>query len=103
MKSKKWIAFVPFYLLVAIIFIGAAQSGSRAVTVMKENAPIERVHCFVIDAGHGGIDGGATSCTGVLESKINLDICLKLNDLLHFMGYETVMIRNMKVLKSSLE
>ena len=40
------------------------------------------VKVIVIDAGHGGMDGGATSCTGVLESKINLDIALKLEKLL---------------------
>ncbi|MBQ8834548.1 MAG: N-acetylmuramoyl-L-alanine amidase [Oscillospiraceae bacterium] len=54
---------------------------------------MEREHCIVIDAGHGGIDGGATSCTGKLESTFNLEIALRLNDLLHFLGYETKMIR----------
>ena len=48
---------------------------------------------MVIDAGHGGVDGGATSCTGVLESTINLEIALKLDDLLHLLGINTSMIR----------
>ena len=39
------------------------------------------------------MDGGATSCTGVLESQINLEIALRLNDLLHLLGCDTVMIR----------
>ena len=47
----------------------------------------------VIDPGHGGVDGGATSCTGKLESNMNLEISLRLNDLLHFLGYRTGMIR----------
>jgi len=55
--------------------------------------PMERNHTIVIDAGHGGVDGGATSCTGILESKFNLDIALKLNDLMHLLGYQTRMIR----------
>jgi N-acetylmuramoyl-L-alanine amidase len=47
----------------------------------------------VIDAGHGGEDGGAVSCTGAKESDINLQIAIRLNDLLRLMGFDTVMIR----------
>ena len=93
MKRSTWIAFVPFYLLVAIIFLGISTGGSRAVTAINQQRPVEREHAIVIDAGHGGIDGGATSCTGVLESQINLEIALRLEDFLHFLGYKTVMIR----------
>lgn len=93
MKRGYSIALLPFYLLVGILFIGIAQGGSYAVTAIRENKPIERKHIVIIDAGHGGIDGGATSCTGVLESTLNLEISLRLNDLLRFLGYETVMIR----------
>jgi len=66
---------------------------SHAVTVMAENAPLEREWCIVLDAGHGGVDGGAVSCTGKPESMINLEITIRLRDLLHLLGYETKMIR----------
>ena len=93
LKKGNFVSFLPFYLLTVILFIGIAGGGSRAVTVASEKSPYDRKCCFVIDAGHGGIDGGATSCTGVLESSINLEIALRLEDLMHFLGYETVMIR----------
>lgn len=93
MKGSTWVGFVPFYLLVLIVVIGIAGAGSNAVTVIAQNRPVERKHCIVIDAGHGGIDGGATSCTGVLESQINLEIALRINDLFRLLGYDTVMIR----------
>lgn len=93
MKRENWVAMLPFYLLVSIFFIGIAKGGSEAVSAISQKIPIEREHRIVIDAGHGGIDGGATSCTGVLESTINLDIAMRLDDLMHFLGYETVMIR----------
>lgn len=84
---------LPIYLFVLIGCVSIAHFGSQAVTTMVESSPIEGRRIIVVDAGHGGIDGGATSCTGVLESQFNLDIALRLNDLLRFMGYETKMIR----------
>lgn len=93
MKRSSWLGMLPFYLLAAILCIGAAQIGSRSVTTAVQSSAVEWEHTIIIDAGHGGIDGGATSCTGVLESTLNLEIALRLNDLLHLLGYNTVMIR----------
>lgn len=89
-KRKTWVFF--YFLTIAGVLL-AAQWGSRAVTVIAESRPIEREHCIVIDPGHGGEDGGATSCTGLVESTYNLDISLRLNDLLHLLGHDTKMTR----------
>lgn len=90
---KKRRGWVFFYIMTIAAVLLAAQWGSRAVTVIAENSPIDREHRIVIDPGHGGEDGGATSCTGMVESAYNLDISLRLNDLFHLLGYETKMIR----------
>ena len=48
----------------------------------------------VLDAGHGGIDGGVSGRkTGVKESEINLAIAFRLNDVLTEMGFEVTMTR----------
>lgn len=91
--KKRLMSSIAMYVLVLSMLIIAGFSGSEAVTVIAENAPITNRKCVVIDAGHGGVDGGATSCTGVLESKINLEISLRLEDLMHLLGIQTVMIR----------
>lgn len=82
-----------FYFGTIACVLLLAQLGSEAVTTIAQITPIDRKYCIVVDAGHGGIDGGATSCTGVLESKFNLSIAQRLNDLLTFLGYDTKMIR----------
>jgi len=85
---------LPFaYGVIIFMFLVGTFSANRAVTVMVETAPIHRNHTLVIDPGHGGVDGGATSCTGKLESSFNLEISLRLRDLLHLLGHETALIR----------
>ncbi len=47
----------------------------------------------VIDPGHGGADGGAVGYSGSVEKDMNLDISLKLRDLLKVCGFRVVMTR----------
>lgn len=93
MKSDQTIAYVPFFLLAVILIIGIARGGQQAVSALADGPDEAPGKCFVIDAGHGGEDGGATSCTGVLESQINLEITLRLEPLLRFLGRNTLSIR----------
>ena len=92
--KKSYIFLYCFYFMVFFSIILFSIWGSRTVTAFSENQPLENRHCFIIDAGHGGVDGGAISCTGVFESHLNLEISLRLNDLLHLLGYDTKMIRS---------
>lgn len=94
---KKRVRSGVFYTLIVAGILIAAHLGSRTVTVIAENMSVPRDNCIVIDPGHGGEDGGATSCTGVLESTYNLEISLRLNDLLHLLGYDTKMTRTSDV------
>jgi N-acetylmuramoyl-L-alanine amidase len=48
---------------------------------------------ILIDPGHGGIDGGAKSKSGVIEKDINLQISLKLKDILEKKGYKVYLTR----------
>lgn len=52
---------------------------------------------LVLDAGHGGEDGGAVSLTGAFESEINLSIVQKLNGLAGLYGVPTVLTRTSDV------
>ena len=47
----------------------------------------------VVDAGHGGMDGGAVSKNGTMEKDINLNIAKRLEYYLTENGYTTVMTR----------
>ena len=91
MKKRGKSIIVYFLTVLSVVLLSVW--GSSAVTVISENSPIERKSRIIIDPGHGGVDGGATSVTGKLESAFNLEIGLRLRDLLSFLGYQTKMIR----------
>ncbi len=92
-KYRRYWSLVPSYLAVLGLIFALTVSGSRAVTTYAQIQRAKMQTCVVIDPGHGGEDGGAISCTGIPESKINLEIAAKLNDLLNLLGYQTKMIR----------
>lgn len=50
----------------------------------------------IVDAGHGGIDGGATSASGIAEADINLDISVKTRDIMNLLGVSVIMTRSDK-------
>ena len=88
----------------ALIF-GCICAGMSAVSVIsgrsgKEAVPAALIgedHEFpviILDAGHGGIDGGCTTADGVPEKGINLGILLRLRDMLEISGYEVHVTRD---------
>lgn len=89
-KQQSWILVC---LITSVTVLIVACWGSRAITAIAQITPLEREQCIVIDAGHGGEDGGATSCCGILESTYNLEIALRLRDLFQLLGYDTLMTR----------
>ena len=53
---------------------------------------------IIIDAGHGGEDGGTSGKDGTLEKELNLSISKKLRDLFCAAGYKVVMTRETDIL-----
>lgn len=86
-ESAVLCALLSIWIYVIIFFV---RDGAALRTV--EMSPSLRV--LVIDAGHGGLDGGAVSVTGRYESRINLEIALRLRDLAAFLGVPAVMTRD---------
>lgn len=82
------------YFLIGVVITTAVLLGANVYTAAAViTEPKEKPVTVVIDAGHGGEDGGAVSADGIYESTINLQIALRLNDLFHLLGTETVMTR----------
>ncbi len=91
MKLKN-IIFLNVILTVCFSFLTAVMYIERNAVIdvnVTESAPV-----IVIDAGHGGVDPGSVSADGLLEKDVNLDIALKLNDILTQKGVRTILVRD---------
>ena len=53
---------------------------------------------IIVDAGHGGLDGGAVGYNGIIEKNINLQIAKKLKTILSANGYNVIMTREEDVM-----
>ncbi len=90
MKSKYWILFKAGAVLLMFGFcFWLGWRGKEALFTQDINLPE-----IVLDAGHGGEDGGAVSLSGEKESKINLEIAKKMDWILGFLGEASLMLRN---------
>ena len=74
-------------LLAAFAFRGVRQS--RGVS---GEAAIPRT--IILDAGHGGADGGASGADGTRECDLNLSITLKTDAVLGLLGEKTLLTRS---------
>ncbi|NIK80198.1 N-acetylmuramoyl-L-alanine amidase [Paenibacillus castaneae] len=79
-------------LVITLTAITLSQSLPTAHTWSYWSTPLSG-KTIAIDAGHGGVDGGAVSKQGVIEKDLNLAIALYLRDYLQQAGAVVVMTR----------
>ena len=67
--------------------------GMRGGSMVQAIAQNRAARTLVIDAGHGGFDGGAVGSSGTSEQDINLSIAQRVQVLAEFFGVHTAMTR----------
>ena len=85
--------FTPQLALLIVICIIAAFGYVKTEFIGANTLP-DTTPNVIIDAGHGGFDGGATASDGTVEKDINLQIALKTAQLLRFNGFDVIMTRS---------
>lgn len=89
---KRLIKFVPYFIItivaLGVVFVSMLRNDTAASSDALTDTPL-----IIVDAGHGGMDGGAVAADGTEEQYINLDIAMCLNEALTEKGYKTLMTR----------
>lgn len=94
--KKSIIAIITAFLIIlsAMLYLTFMANFSAAEASLM---PITQ-KTVIVDAGHGGDDGGAIGIDGTVEKDINLDIALKLEKILKFYGFNVIMTRTQDVM-----
>lgn len=89
MKRDIILLAVCLCVLVGVNWLGGPRAEPTSAVVELNEKPT-----LILDAGHGGEDGGASTASGVKESDINLAIVLKARALMAFLGEEPRLTRD---------
>lgn len=94
MKKIRWnIAFVALTFCACIgVICYAAVKIDTAISV--DNIAVSDSFTVVLDAGHGGMDGGCSTADGKTEKGINLNILLSVRDMAKLFGYNVDVTRD---------
>lgn len=90
MKQGRFLSCM--YMLSLTLLTAFALHGLRVQAAVAGEAAIPRI--IVLDAGHGGADGGASGPDGTRECDLNLAITLKTDAVLGLLGEETLLLRS---------
>ncbi len=87
--DRKMIAGI-FVLLTAVFALSILflPNSREVMTSIVSSEPI-----LILDAGHGGVDGGAVSASGIVESELNLEITKRLALVMVFCGQRIALTR----------
>ena len=96
--GKKRTVIVSALVFSALLAVSGSIAAHTNVSVFN-NIIEQNENCsiIVIDAGHGGEDGGAVADNGTAESSVNLAIAKDLSSLCDFLGTDSVMLRKADV------
>ena len=89
MKRDIILLAVCLCVLAGVNWLGNRQGVPASATVEPKGK-----QTLILDAGHGGEDGGASTAAGERESDINLSIVLKAQALMVFLGEEPRLTRD---------
>ncbi|NLP26716.1 MAG: cell wall hydrolase [Clostridiales bacterium] len=91
---KRWKRLVASLTIFTLACAGIYFAMDKIQTVVPASTMPNNELVIILDAGHGGMDGGCSTADGVPEKGINLNILLNLRDMLTMAGYKVEVTRD---------
>lgn len=92
--SYRFLVFLLFLsILFALLFAVAEGTRSKSELNTMNKGTTSPSKTVILDAGHGGEDGGASSADGLLEKDLNLALVLSMRDILVANGINVILTR----------
>lgn len=99
---KRTISFMLFGIVFTLCLCAAVKisknfdngTDSEETLTQTEHFKYENYPTVIIDAGHGGEDGGAVGIDGTIEKELNLKVALMLEEMLRACGVKTRLTRD---------
>ncbi len=96
------VRFTALFCAVSVLFVLSVlalsgQLDQLVPPILPKDSPSvkdEGKKVLILDAGHGGEDGGASGVNGTLEKELNLQYALAANDLLSACGFKVLLTRS---------
>lgn len=85
---RKKVLIICFVIIFAILTLIV---NTRSIST---NSFVDNSKDIIIDAGHGYPDGGAVAADGTVESELNLQVSLLLEEKLSKLGFNCILTRN---------
>ncbi len=102
---RNWIKWISGFLALSAVMLiaGAALGGLETKTKKAGISPVaateaDREITVVIDAGHGGEDGGCIGVDGTLEKDLNLLVALEVYEILKASGISVELTRDSDIM-----
>ena len=81
---------IVLFWMIFLILAAFRRPGGAALSQQK---PVPAPKTVILDAGHGGFDGGASAPDGKPEAELNLQFCRTLKPLLESCGFRVLLTR----------
>lgn len=92
LRLVAFLAFLSILFTLLFIFAESTSSEKNAEALTSSASPTRKT--IILDAGHGGEDGGASSADGLIEKDLNLALAMTMRDILVANGVNVILTRD---------